>query len=252
MSKLAKLAFGIFLLAYFLCMVASHAPAQLVADIAVKNAPGLTLSGVSGTVWNGRAAAASINIARKQIDLGGLSWKVNVPALLTFNLCTDLQTGLFSGNLCRGISGKNTVKQFILDDFPVSTFNDVLLVQLGGTGSVTIKNMVVNDKGIVDEVDAHLTWMRARGDGGSGWYPLGSFVADITENGRGGIKANVVDVDGEFEVKMEGEVGINELPKARGTVKPRAEAPQALTDSLMLFGEQLDDGSFKLSWPIGS
>lgn len=252
MGKLAKVAFGLFLVVYFLYLVAAYAPAQLVAGALVNNVPNLKLGGISGTVWRGRAAAASLNIAGKEFDLGALRWKVNVPALLSANLCSDVETALFNGKACRSISGKNKLEQFFLDEFAVSTLNDFLPVQLGGSSSLTVKKLVVDDQGMVDELDAHLTWMRARGDGGAGWYPLGSYAAELSENGRGGIKAQVSDVGGEFEVALEGEVGVRELPRARGTVKPRPEAPQILVDSLMLVGEQLEDGSFRLSWPIGS
>lgn len=251
MKKLAKLLFAIFLVGYFLFYIVANIPAKLVANEIVKAVPNLHLGVVSGTAWRGRAGAATVDIPGQTLDLGGVRWKVDVPSLLGLRLCMDVDTGVARGHVCRGMTGTNTLQQFIVDEFPVSLLNNIVGAELGGVGEVTVRKAVVNDKGHVSDLDARMTWMRARGNGGGGWFPLGSFAADLTANGSGGVKAQVVDVDGEFEIKIDGEIGVNQLPKANGIIKPRENAPQALVDTLMVFTEVLDDGSYKVTWPIG-
>lgn len=252
MGKLIKLLFGIFLLAYLLIAIAARVPAEWVADAAVQAVPGLSLGGVSGTAWEGSASAAILQLpGQKLIDLGGLSWDVDVPALLAMNLCADVESRMARGHLCRSISKRNTLKQVIVDDIPVSMFGDMIGAQLGGVGSVAIRNAVITDSGEVKELDGNVTWMRARGNGGGGWFPLGSFAAELSDNGNGGVIADVVDVDGEFEIKLRGEIGLNSPPRLNGTIKPRPAAPQALVDTLMVFTEVLDDGTYKVTWPLG-
>lgn len=251
MTKLYKFGFALFLLLYFCYVVLANIPAQWLTSNVVKAAPGISLGGITGTVWSGRAGAATVYVPNQYIDLGGVRWQVNVPALLTLRLCLDLDSQLFRGNVCRGLSGKNTIKQLMVDEFPMSTVGSMIGVELGGSGAVTINKVVVDDKGTVDELEGHATWMRARGNGGGGWFPLGSFAADLSANGRGGIAADIKDVDGEFELNLAGEVGVGDTARLNGTIKPRPEAPQPLIDALMVFTEALDDGSYKVTWPIG-
>lgn len=251
MEKFVKLSFVVFLVAYFLVAVVARVPAQLVANTLVNAVAGLKLGGVSGTAWSGRAGAATLQLPGKTLDLGGLIWTVDVPALLGLKLCVDLDTQLIRGYACRNLSGQNHLKQVMVDEFPVSMIGSMVGAELGGVGTVTIQNAVVDDTGLVSELQGNVTWMRARGNGGGGWFPLGSFAADVSANGRGGIKAQVVDVDGEFEIKIDGEIGINEPPRVNGIIKPRHNAPQALVDTLMVFTEVLDDGTYKVTWPIG-
>ncbi len=251
MGKLLKVIFGLFLLVYFVVAVVSRTPAKVVAGAIVNAAPGVTLGSVSGTAWNGRAGAATVQLPGKLLDLGGVRWKISPAALLGLNLCVDLDSGLLRGNVCRSLSGSNQFSQVFVDDFPMSMLGDMIGAELAGTGNVTIQKAVIDDAGTISDIKGNVTWMRARGNGGGGWYPLGSFAAELSPNGNGGIHAHVVDVDGEFEVKLDGEVGVKSLPKVLGTIKPRANAPQILVDTLMVFTELQDDGTYKLTWPIG-
>lgn len=251
MGKLIKLLFGIFLLIYLLVSIAARIPAEWVADAAVKSVPGLTLGGVSGTAWTGRASAATLQLPGQLVDLGGLKWDVDIPALLTMSLCADVESRVARGHVCRGLNGQNTLKQVIVDDIPMSMFGSMVGAQLGGVGSVAIQRAVFDDAGVVKEMDGNITWMRARGNGGGGWFPLGSFAAELSENGEGGIIADIDDVDGEFDVELRGEVAVGSLPSLEGTIKPRPNAPQALVDTLMLFTQVVEEGTYKVTWPIG-
>ena len=60
MERLAKLVFFIGLLVYFLVTVVARTPAEWGAWVAIKSVPGLSLTGVSGTLWSGRAGSAQV------------------------------------------------------------------------------------------------------------------------------------------------------------------------------------------------
>lgn len=251
MEKLAKFLFFVFLLVYFTVTVVSQTPAKVAANMVLQQAPGLSLSGVSGTVWSGKAGAAKVQIGADTLDLGGLSWDLDVWSLLGFKVCSDLKSQLIQGHVCRNLTGENALSQVMVDNIPASMFNNLVGAQLGGTASATIQNAIVTDQGKFKALQGNLTWMRARGNGGGGWFPLGSFGADVTDNGDGGIRGTIIDIDGEFEIKMEASYNFDGQPRVNGTIKPRANAPQALVDTLGVFTQALDDGSYRLEWPIG-
>jgi len=249
-ERLAKLVFFVGLAVYFLIAVLARTPAEWGAWIALKSLPGLSLSGVSGSLWSGRAASAQTFIFGQKVDLGALQWRLKPWSLLTLNVCADLQSELANGGVCHGISGNTTVRKALLDQLPVRLFNPPG-IQLGGTGNATLQHAVIARDGSLKELQGSVSWQQAGINVGTGWFNLGSFAADVTGNDEGGIRAQIQDLEGDFAVAVQAEFTQGKPLRADGLVTPRDSAPQEIKEALSAFAEQQDDGSFKIAWPIG-
>lgn len=250
MERLVKLLFFVGLGVYFLISVLARTPAEWGAWVALKSLPGLSLSGVSGSLWSGRAASAQTFIFGQKVDLGALQWQLKPWSLLTLSACVDLESQLANGHICHGVAGYTTVRKALVDQLPVRLFNPPG-IQLGGTGSATLQHAVIARDGSLKELQGNVTWQQAGVNVGTGWFNLGSFAADVTGNGAGGVRAQLQDLEGDFVVAVEAEFTQGKPLIANGLVTPKPSAPQELKDALSAFAEQQDDGSFKVAWPMG-
>lgn len=251
MERLAKLLFFIGLFVYFVFIVVIRAPAEWGAWAALQAAPNLSLTGISGSLWSGKAAAAEVIVGDESLDLGALTWEVDGLALLGLKACVDVDSARLRGTVCRTVNGKNNVRQLFADQLPVKMLNDFVGAQLGGVANVTIENGRFDDAGRIEQLQGNVTWQQARINAGTGWFALGSFAADITDNGNAGVSGDIFDLDGNFTVQLQGEYTPGEEPRLNGLITPKPDAQQPLVDALSVFTETLDDGSFRVIWPIG-
>jgi general secretion pathway protein N len=249
-ERLVKLLFFVGLGVYFLIAVLARTPAEWGAWVALKSMPGMNLSGVSGSLWSGRAASAQIYIYGQMVDLGAVHWRLKPLSLLSLNACADLESQIATGYICHGISGNTTVSKAIVDQLPVRLFNPPG-VQLGGSGSATLQHAVLARDGSLREMQGSVSWQQAGINVGTGWFNLGSFAADLTGNGEGGIRAKLQDIEGEFGVDVQVEFTPGKPISAAGTITPKANAPEPIKEALSAFTELQDDGSFKVAWPMG-
>ena len=253
MGRLLKLGFFICLAVYFFLTVIMTAPAEWVASAAVKSVPGLSLSGVSGTVWSGRAAGAHYRYMGDNIDFGGLSWKSGLLSLLGLKVCAEIDSGLVDGDVCQGIGGKTEFKKLKVNRLPASMFDKHIgVASLGGVASVDVRHAQIAKNGAVKKLDGKLDWRSAQVNAGDGWFQLGSFAADLGAGEDGGITFKLFDLDGNFNVDIRGAFSYKGQPSLKGTVKPKPEAPAPLVDGLRVFSQETNDGTFQVAWPIGS
>ena len=87
MSKLGAAALAAGAILAFVAFLAWRAPASLVADVAAEVVPGLVLSGVSGSAWNGVAAQATLRGA----PLGAVEWRLAPLPLLGGSMRADVR-----------------------------------------------------------------------------------------------------------------------------------------------------------------
>ncbi len=251
MERFVKISFVIGLVVYFLISVVARTPAEWGTKAAIDAVPNLKLGGVSGTLWKGKASSAMIKIQGQIIDFGGLAWDVDTQALLSLSVCADIKSGLIEARVCRTLGGINSVQNLIVEQVPAKMINHVLgMAKIEGSFSLTVKNAELDDKGVVSKMDGTLLWDGARGDAGGGWFDLGSYMVEITENGSGGISANLTDTSGQFELALKGEYTVGQEPTFSGLIMPRPDAPIQIVDSLGFLSEALDDGSFRVKWPM--
>jgi len=224
-ERLLKLLFFVGLLMYFVVMVVARTPAEWGAWVALKSVPGLSLTGVSGTLWSGRAGSAQVAVNGQMLDLGSLQWHLDGWSLLILKACLDVQSPNLQGGVCHGIGGTSSVKKLLVDQVPAKIFYNNPGVQIGGVGSATVQHAVLNTKGEVKDLEGSLTVQRLAVNVGTGWFSLGSFAADAKENGQGGIALKITDLEGDFKVDLQGDYTVGGQPKLNGIITPKETAP---------------------------
>lgn len=93
--------YGLLLLSVFVTSVLVHLPAKFVID-KLPNIRGLEISGVQGTLWQGRAQ----KVAFEQYDFGQVSWELQASKLLTAKAELNLR---FGRNSQLGLTGRGIV-----------------------------------------------------------------------------------------------------------------------------------------------
>lgn len=251
MLRLLKLVFIIVLVFLFFGLVIARTPAEWGAWAVHRAAPQVVLSGVTGTLWSGRAASAQVIIEDQSLDLGTLNWTLNRLPLLTSRACMRLESFRLNGDVCHGIfSGNTTVRQMTLDEIPASLLDRHVYAQMAGTASLTLQKAVINAQGNVRELDGNLVWLGARVNYGEGWLNMGSYVAEFTENNNGGARVLFTDTDGDFEVNLTGDYTPGGDPAIQGYVKPRPTAAAMIVNALSFMAEADDSGAYRLAWPM--
>ncbi len=252
MGRALKVVFAVALVFLFLFLVVVRVPAEWGAWAVTQAVPHVKLGGVSGTLWEGRARSAMVVLDGQPLDLGALDWRFKATPLLIMNACVDVRSARLTGDVCRGIlSGTNTVKQLMLDQLPARLLDRAVGAQLTGSGSLTVQGAEITDKGQIKELAGNFSWQGAKVNYGDGWLNLGSYSADLTDNGKGGVKASITDTAGDFEIRLSGEYGLGAEPVLDGTVKPRNTASAMIVNALSLIAEADDSGAYRITWPMG-
>lgn len=251
MLRFFKLVFFIVLVFLFLGLVIARTPAEWGAWAVHRAAPQVVLSGVTGTLWSGRAASAQVIIEDQLLDLGTLEWTLRKLPLLASRACMQLESFRLNGDVCHGIfSGNTTLRQLTLDDIPASLLDKHVYAQMAGSSRLTLQKAVIDERHQVRELDGNLVWQGARVNYGEGWLNMGSYVAEFTENGNGGIRVQFTDTEGDFEVSLTGDYTPGRDPTMHGYVKPRASAAAMIVNALSFMAEADESGAYRLSWPM--
>lgn len=246
--RLFKLLFGLGLVCLFLVMVISRIPAGWGAHFALKAAPNLKLAGVTGTLWHGQAGNAQVYFKGKIINLGHLSWQLKPLALLQLKACALVRSDLANADVCRNAAGVNVLSNVFVDRLPAKMLNEMVSTQLAGVGNVTIPEVRVKDSGEVLKINGNVNWVDAGINIGTGWFQLGNYDIALTENGGGGLFADITDVQGNFDVQVRADIAIGQIPKLNGTIHLKPAAPDQIRQFLSAFTEQMDDGGFRVNF----
>lgn len=241
------------LVVYFLYLIVSMVPARYAAWAVHTAAPNVWLTGVRGTLWNGYASGGQVDLGGNPVALGEVTWSLNPLTLLTLKPCiqfeTDSAAQMFSGYVCQGLFGSTSIKDLSLD-FPLSMLSGVVEVEAAGQFSFQIIEAEISGKR-VEKLDARFSWQNASVNTGESWWTLGAFGGQATANADGGISVHVTDISGPIGVDINAKFVLgSEIWTAEGTVKPSAEAPADITTALQVFAEEVEPGTFKITWPF--
>ncbi|HKS59113.1 MAG TPA: type II secretion system protein N [Steroidobacteraceae bacterium] len=129
MKKVIALGIGAFLLFALVTL-----PAATV--LSFYHPPGVTLAGVSGTIWKGRAQA----VRSGNMHVGSVEWNLNVLALFTGKLGADVKVtrsdGFAEGSIA--VSGARVTMHKLNASLPLSALPPHI-VQGGWTGTATLR-----------------------------------------------------------------------------------------------------------------
>lgn len=237
-------------LLFWLVFVIGQIPASWGGYLMTRGTP-LALSGISGTLWQGKAGMASVEIDGRHYALGSLSWQLNPLSLLTLSPCADIATNLerqqVSGTACAGLGGSLSLTDTSIS-VPAGLIQELPeAIKLSGQINIQLKNLGLKDRQL-HTLDGKLSWTQARLHNGQSWLQLGAFAADLSHTEEGHIRAHVfalegpVDVTGEVIMPLTGGIHIDAVLAMSDDFAREVQAEQWLP----LMAEPLDNGKHRL------
>jgi len=188
---------------FWLVFVIAQAPASWGGYMMTRSG-GLALTGISGTVWHGRASMASVSIDGRAYSLGELNWDLHPFSLLRFSPCADINTSLerqqISGTACAGRNNKLTLRDTDIS-VPASLVQGLPdKMAVSGQLSAHIQQLEVQQQ-TVQALTGNVSWSAARLNNGQRWLNLGAFAAELSATDSGAIFADVFSLEGPIDLK---------------------------------------------------
>lgn len=210
----------------FLVFLLSNIPAIWGAWVLTRGT-GLSMSGVTGSVWNGKASLASLQMNGQEHSLGQLSWKLNPLSLISrcAHVSTKLPMQQFDGEVCAGSGGAVEVHDADVS-VPASVLQSKIPVPVQGQLSSHIDEMKLQGN-VLQKLQGNFTWNNARVSTGANWLDIGSYAAELSDNGNNGINAKLFQLSGPIEVNLQIEL----LAPAGGRITGQLSAPQTFIES---------------------
>jgi len=235
----------------YLVFLVAQAPAWLLATGLDRASGGqVALEFPSGSVWNGKARALTIQAANgKAVRVALLSWSFLPHRLLSgelgFHVTSDDPLAIGSAEVGTGLSGVGHVRhaKFIVGSsvlLPLAPLLD--FVQPAGTLQLQADELRV--AGGKPEGDAVVEW-RGAGTKLSQVRPLGDYRINVTA-AQDGIRYDVNTVNGPLRVEGRGSFVPNGPRKFAGTARADPPFQSQLQDLLRLLGRDQGQGVFAL------
>lgn len=188
----------------WLVFVISQIPASWAAWAMTRSGQ-VGLTGVSGTLWQGRASLASFRVDQTDYSLGQLRWDLDPWTLLLLKPCAVIATELdrqhIDGKVCSGISGELSLHDTTISA-PASLLKAAVPLPLDGQISAQIKRMDLQGD-YLKSLQGNFSWTSAQINNGKNWMRLGSYAAELKDDQQGGIEAQVFHLDGPTQVDMQ-------------------------------------------------
>jgi len=166
---------------------------------------GLGMSGLSGSLWRGRAGMTSVEIDNQHYSLGALQWRLSPWSLLILRPCADLQARLegqnLEGRVCASLNGAVRVTDTQLEA-PAQLIQAGVAVPLDGRLSANIKTLILKNQQL-SELDANVSWTGARINAEGRWYPLGAYAAEAHYDPEAdALVAETFDLEGPIDLDL--------------------------------------------------
>lgn len=210
-SKKFWIGLGLIVWLYF---VLSNLPAVWGAYVLTRGGD-VAMSGVSGTLWSGRASLASIKVRDVDYSLGQVTWKLSFLSFFTLKPCALITTHMdnqdFDGTVC--VRGKNAIaiKDASLN-FPAALVQPLLPLPISGQFSLNVEHLQIGNLELLG-LRGKTTWTNARIYNGSNWMELGTIGADLSDDGKKGMNAHIVDVNSPLRMDL-----LGHLPYPTGAI----------------------------------
>ncbi len=165
---------------------------------ALTRGTGLALSGVTGTLWDGRASLASLRLPQGQeISLGQFSWQLQPLSLLSLRPCLQLSTQLdrqtFDGQAC--LVGSSLRLRNAEANLPIGLLQQQIPIPVSGQLALHISELQLRGD-ILEKLQGKLSWSEAQAHNGANWMAIGSFGAELNDDGDNGVVAKVFSLSG--------------------------------------------------------
>lgn len=239
----------------FLCVVTffyavlAAVPAKWVLGTVNQYFPDFYAENVSGTLWEGRASQVIVKANGVKLPLGETQWTLKGWPLLMGRAELELKTkhknqyidgnfwfsypNQFGANETQASIPANLIRQW----YP-------LPIMVAGQVELTIKALAAQEQ-LVTELNGALSWQNAELNFGQGDMPLGSFVAELSNNDENIIMANLIELQGDLGVS--GEAQFNQSSRAyqaKVYFSPKPSANQVIAGTVTQMGLSQSDGRY--------
>ena len=237
----------------FLFFIVLQAPASLIAMGMQQQYPELKISGVSGTVWHGRAYGVAGRLRGQNMALNTLSWQLRPLSFLMLRPTVELQANLGPQNFSARLSwllGNRLRLQDLQAHVPADIFSARSAIPMTGQISAEIETLTVDGQAITD-LKGRIVLQDAVMIGEGRGLPLGSFAAELAESGDGGMVATLFDLGGALDLKSEIKLDLQGNYQMDAIVAVRDGAHELLHEQLQdwlpLLGESIGEERYRLS-----
>lgn len=238
-------AFGVYVL-----FLIYHLPAtQVLSRVTLPDS--VSLSDISGTVWQGEAKTVSI----QGIPVDKLHWDVNVLALLIGSLSADLKAGNVRATDEIAFSGPVSVSLFNANHFSLSDFNlylpsNLVIAQMplpipvdaGGRFRVQLEE--ADFPGRCETLSGKGQWLNASIEGLGEPVNMGTFEAALSCL-EGDTLLDIQEPNA-FGLSARARVPMNMQITVEGRFKPADSLPKAVHDAAKFFGQPDADGYYPI------
>ncbi|WP_157960416.1 type II secretion system protein N [Marinimicrobium alkaliphilum] len=194
-------------LVFFLWFVLTQIPAHWGAW-AMTRSGNVALSGVNGTLWNGRASLATVRVDGEEFSLGELRWRIEGGSLLVLSPCARVQTQLdrqrLSARVCASLNGNLVIHDADISA-PATVIEHLVPDELDGQLSGRFERVELDQTGL-RYIRGNGSWRNVRVNDGQNWYDIGSFAADFSDDGEGNLVANIFDLEGVLGLEVKAQV----------------------------------------------
>ena len=219
------------LVLFFLFIVIKNIPAQW--GLSLAQVP-LQLSGVTGTVWNGKASTAVVPLEQGGgYALGEVQWQLSPWSLLAANPCADIKTNLdnqqVTGSACVSLGGGLQLENTQIA-VPAKVAEILApIVEVDGEIFMNVETLDFANNEFT-KLTGSGSWNGARFYNSTSWVSLGTIGFEFTEDGVGGIKAQIFDVDSYMQVRLNSQFNLAGQYNTNGEIQLSQTTPQEIHD----------------------
>ncbi len=231
-------------ISYFVLLIAT-VPASSITGLLNKNSP-ITIQGVSGTLWSGKAYSISID----NIQLNRTEWSFNLWKLFTGEVAIDIKTRLLKNDITAEV-GTSLIGRFFINNLSakfsadeVAQLANIPLVQLDGAISLDIEHAQWK-QGEAPLATGEIVWTNAAitvADTAS----LGNISIILSESEQLSLNAEIKNQGGDISIDGTAELAADNNYTVNVELLPAATANNNIKQSLGMFARKQENGSFVL------
>lgn len=236
------------LVVYFIFLIVKLPAVHVLAKMQLSK--GISVSGISGTIWQGHAQRAQVN----GLPISNVNWTLSFLPLLLGEISAEIKAGdirdvdQISANGNVNFAGQHLKVKNLLAYMPTGLVISMLPlpipVQADGRFKVQLDEVDFEDG--CQKFKGKGEWLNANFTGTTGVIDLGNFNADLScENG-----SVVVDVKlpNRFGLTAKASIPANMKFNITGRFKPDANLPKEVHQAAQFFGKADADGYYPIKF----
>lgn len=186
-------------IALSLCiLLMASAPARLLLHLVPTER--IVLQGLSGTIWDGKAARALVASGDDWLHLGAVDWELSPLSLLVFNPSVTVQSKWGRQQINTTVSGRSG-QDFQLQSldavFDAGLLRRYLPVGLVGSVALQFETLVISDS-LPADAQGRIVWQDAGWLSPQGPRSLGSYALEVESTESGVLNGEVLTLAGDL------------------------------------------------------